>query len=105
MRDLGGYDISAKTALVLEESDTYRMINMPDWFWLDDGQSHGKLRSETGTWALSLDADRPYWTLQLRGKARIKSIAITGQHSPYVLHFSFGNIDTNPHDILFLREK
>lgn len=105
MRKKGGYDTSNKTALVLEADGTYKMLNMPDWLWLDDGLSHKTLRSERGTWKVLLDLDRPYWLLQLETGMSTRWARLLGQHPPYRLRFSFGNIDTNPQSMTFIKEK
>lgn len=104
MREAGGYDVSNKTELVLEANGTYKMINMPDWLWLDDGESHKTLHSENGTWDVSPFADRPDWIVLLRTQARERSAALLGQRPPYRLRFSFGNIDTNPQSMTFIKE-
>ena len=105
MREAGGYDISNKTELVLEVNGTYKMNNIPDWLWLDDGLSQKTLRSESGTWEVTRDADRPDWIVHLKTQMNARSAALLGQHPPYTLRFSFGNIDSNPQSMTFFKEK
>lgn len=104
MREVGGYNASHKTALVLEADGTYKMVNMPDWLWLDDGESHGTLRSENGTWEVAPDGDRTEWIVWLRSQLKARTVALHGQHPPYRLRFSFGNVDTNPQTMSFVKE-
>jgi hypothetical protein len=104
MREVGGYDVSNKTELVLEANNTYTMRNMPDWLWLDDGRSHKTLRFEKGTWEIMLDGARQYWIVLLRSEVRSRGSALYGQHPPYRLRFSFGSVDENPQNLTFVKE-
>lgn len=104
MREVGGYDTSNKTVLQLEADGTYKMNNVPDWLWLDDGLSRKTLRSERGTWEVAHFADTPFWIVWLRTEVTARSAALLGQQPPYRLEFSFGNIDTNPQSITFVKE-
>lgn len=105
MREKGGYDTSNKTELVLDANGTYKMLNMPDWLWLDDGLSHKGLRSERGTWKVELDGGQPYWVLSLQTKSSSRGAALLGQHPPYRVRFSFGPIDSNRQSMTFVKEK
>lgn len=105
MRDVGGYDVSNKTELVLEVNNTYTMRNMPDWLWLDDGRSHKTLRSEKGTWEMTLDGAGQYWILMLRSDIRSRGAALYGQNSTYTLRFSFGSVDENPQRLTFVKNR
>ena len=104
MREVGGYDVSSKSELVLEANNTYTMRNMPDCLWLDDGRSHKTLRFEKGTWEIMLDGAREYWIVVLRSEIRARGIAIHGQRPPYRLRFSFGSVDENPQSLTFVKE-
>lgn len=104
MRDVGGYNVTGKVVLVLDVAGTYEMTNMPDWFWLDDGLSHKSLRSEKGTWEVSEAGDNRSWIVLLRSETKSRGLEILGQSHPYKLRFSFGNIDTNPQTMTFVRE-
>jgi hypothetical protein len=104
MRDVGGYDVSNKTELVLEANNTYTMRNMPDWLWLDDGRSHKTLRFEKGTWEITLDGAGQYWILMLRSDVRSRGAALHGQYPPYRLRFSFGSVDDKPQNLTFVKK-
>lgn len=103
MRDEGGYDISVKTKLVLESDGTYKMSNMPDWWW-NEGMSHKEFRSEMGTWVASPDQGTEYYVLILRAHEQNRGAELLGQKAPYKLRFNFGHIDDNKY-IIFVKEE
>jgi hypothetical protein len=104
IREEGGYSVSTRTELLLKADGKYEMNNMPDWFWFHDGVSRKTFRSEVGTWEVSPDAGRPYWTLRLRAHDSERGIGLHGQRAPYRLRFRFGHIDENKY-MIFVKEQ
>jgi hypothetical protein len=99
-----GYDRNTQTQIRIERDHTYALINMPDLWWYG-GNSRGTFRTSRGTFEVSRDADRPYWFLVLREHGNHQTLALLGQRPPFKLRFSFGNIDSNPQSLTFVKER
>jgi len=99
-----GYNPSTQTQIRIERDHTFALINMPDLWWYG-GNSRGTFRTSAGTFEVSRDADTPYWVLVLREHGNQRALALLGQRPPYKLRFSFGNIDSNPQSLTFVRER
>lgn len=104
MRDEGGYETSVKTELVLESDGTYKMNNMPDWWWIDDGKSRKTFRTENGNWKVSRSLDGSAWDLSLTAHDEERSAEMLGQKTPYRVRFNFGHIDDNKY-MTFVKEE
>ena len=93
MRDEGGYDPGIRTELVIDSDGTYKLNNMPDWWWHYEGQSQKTFRSENGKWEITTEFDHPVLSLSSHGQQRVAEFFC--ENTAACLRFSFGHIDDN----------
>lgn len=99
MRSQGGYKISTHT-LTLREDGTFDLINMPDWWLNDFGDSRRGFYSGSGTWEVGKDS-QGYWIIELQFNSlsgpisnRQPSFFIGQEKSIYYLYAVIGDPDT-----------
>jgi len=102
----GGYIIS-KHELTLREDGSFSLLNMPDWWLNDFGESRHGFDSGSGTWSLTQNGN---WQVYLTFK-KLRSWTAFGaplnlrrQKSPYLIHIYVGDPD-DWHAMLFERRR
>lgn len=102
LKENGKYVISTHE-LTLKADGTFSMVNMPDWWRTNFGESKKGFDSGGGKWQLYADKD-PWtvWAVELDfPKFTVpNAIHVTHQKSPYLLHIWVGDPDSG-HAMLF----
>jgi len=95
IRKRGGYP-AANHQLVLRGDGTFSLLNMPDWWLNDGGESSGGFNSGSGTWKLRKDGS---WQIYLRFDS-VRNFTNFGaplnlrrQKPPYLIHIHVGDPD------------
>jgi len=94
MHQRGGYDTSAQTRLTLKTDGSFELVNMPDWWSNDFGESRKGFDSYAGNWTVS-KYDSKVWSLSLKSSSRTRFANLIGQSPPYRIDFIIGDADEN----------
>lgn len=105
MHQTGGYDASIQTKLLLKADGTFELVNMPDWWTNDYGDSRKGFENFAGTWKVTQFSK--VWAVELRPssgtRSGTRSLNLIGQSPPYRIDFIIGDADEN-NSMIFLRQ-
>jgi hypothetical protein len=93
MRRRGGYDTSIQTRLILKTDGTFELVNMPDWWSNDVGESRKGFDNYSGNWIVSKFGK--VWAVELRPVSGTRFANLIGQSPPYQIDFIIGDADEN----------
>ena len=102
MRQQGGYDTSAQTRLTLKTDGSFELVNMPDWWSNDVGESRKGFDNYAGKWTV-LKYDGTTWALSLKSSSETRFANLIGQSQPYRIDFIIGDADEN-NSMIFVRQ-
>ena len=94
MRDVGGYDTTISTRLILRADGSFEMVNMPDWWFNGFGESRRSFSDNSGTWRILQDSDS-IWGLRLTTSSGRTNLNLLEQRPPYRIHVYIGDPDND----------
>lgn len=92
MRERGGYDITLQTKLILHANGNLELVNMPDWWESNFGESQRKLHSYSGTWEIAKSGE--YWELAIDSSILYTRFGLLGNKPPYTIEIGLGDPDS-----------
>jgi hypothetical protein len=101
MHQRGGYDTSAQTRLTLKTDGSFELVNMPDWWSNDFGESRKGLDNYAGNWRVSKFGK--VWAVELRPVSGTRFANLIGQSPPYRVDFIIGDADENQ-SMIFIKQ-
>jgi hypothetical protein len=93
MHQNGRYDTRVQPRLTLRADGSFELVNMPDWWTNNFGESHGEFESYSGNWLISKSGQ--VWNVELRPPSGTRFAGLIGQSPPYRIDFTIGDADEN----------